>query len=61
MAADFSSDAFDLLDPGRSKHARRHRIVDIGKSSSSGFIVLSKATSPRFRTGSITRRSPHGE
>src|SRR6266852_5054728 len=28
------------------------------KPSSSGFIVLSKATSPRLRTGSITRRSP---
>src|SRR5258708_3732211 len=29
-----------------------------GKSSSSGFIVLSRATRPRLRTGSITRRSP---
>src|ERR1700694_44191 len=29
-----------------------------GKSSSSGFIVLSKAMSPRLRTGSITKRSP---
>src|SRR4029077_19850412 len=29
-----------------------------GKYSSSGFIVLSKATSPRLRTGAITRRSP---
>src|SRR6267154_6576058 len=29
-----------------------------GKSSFRGFIVLSKAISPRLRTGSITRRSP---
>src|SRR5215469_5610676 len=29
-----------------------------GKSTSRGFIVLSKAMRPRLRTGSITRRSP---
>src|SRR5262249_53663285 len=29
-----------------------------GKSSSTGFIVLRRATRPRLRTGSITRRSP---